>query len=149
MIDVHGTAVLEQLLVDVARSLLQYVGECWAWSSTDAKSSESTQKKIESLVTLQQKSIRKLADLLATRVEQVDFGAFPTEYTDLHYCALDYLLLQLQTSTSELLRSIESALAAYRGDAAAVAALEPLAADHRKILDELKSLRVSKAMLIA
>jgi hypothetical protein len=149
MIEANETAVLEQLLIDVARSLLQYVGECWAWSSTDAKSSESTQSKIESLVKLQGRSVERLATLLAARVERVDFGAFPTEYTDLHYCALDYLLLQLQGNTSELIRSIESAIAAYRTDAVATPVLEAVAADHRKILDELKNLRVAKAMLIA
>ncbi|MCC7424940.1 MAG: hypothetical protein IT428_32110 [Planctomycetaceae bacterium] len=149
MIEANETAVLEQLLIDVARSLLQYVGECWAWSSTDARSSESTQSKIEALVKLQGRGVERLANLLATRVERVDFGAYPTEYTDLHYCALDYLLLQLQSNTSELIRSIESAINAYKSDSAATPVLESVAADHRKILDELKNLRVAKAMLIA
>jgi hypothetical protein len=90
---------LNDLLIDLGRSLLQYVGESWPWTSADEA---AEQARIDALVAEQQQSLRSLTELLAARGHRIDPGSYPTEYTSLHYVALDYLLTQLVEEQQEL-----------------------------------------------
>ena len=81
---------LNQLLINLSRRLLQYVGETCPW--TDRPEVEST---IEELVASQKADIAKLVHLLLDRNWIVDFGTYPTNYTDLHFVAFDYLLNEI------------------------------------------------------
>ena len=132
---------LNRLLIDLGRSLLQYVGECWPWTS----STSSAQTKLEGLVEQQRAGVGKLFELLNHRGYTVDFGAYPTEYTDLHYCALSFLLKELIEEASESSQEIASIRATCAGDPEAAALLDELAADERKLLGELKALAGSTA----
>lgn len=107
MPDVASYPLLNQLLIDVGRSLLQYVGECWPWTSRD---DEPLREAIIELVVVQNEQARRLTDLLLDRDWDIDFGTYPTEYTDLHYVALDYLLSQLLANQTELCDQAESVL---------------------------------------
>lgn len=132
---------LNRLLIDLGRSLLQYVGECWPWTSATS----SAQGALEKLVRKQQAGVGKLFDLLNRRGHVVDFGAFPTEYTDLHYCALSFLLGQLIADAKGLVDEIAALQVRCSGDAEATAILGDLASSQAAILSELKSLAGSTA----
>ena len=67
---------LKQLLVNLGRSFLQYVGQCWPWTDVDAQAERET---ISSLVARQQAHIASLTDLLDRRDGSVDSGSFPME----------------------------------------------------------------------
>jgi hypothetical protein len=135
---------LNDLLIDLGRSLLQYVGESWPWTSADEA---AEQARIDALVAEQQQSLRSLTELLAARGHRIDPGSYPTEYTSLHYVALDYLLSQLVEDQQEL--------ADECGDVAAEAADDPQAApllvqiaqqaaDHLQRLRQIAAERASR-----
>ncbi len=137
MANVWRNDELNTLLINIGRSLLQYVGECWPWSAADA---QDEQRIIRELMQRQQNHIVWLTDLLAARRTPIDFGTFPTEYTDLHYVALGFLLDQLVTAQEMLVDGVDDTLKFCSDDREAVAYLEQIAAGERHILDELKKL---------
>jgi hypothetical protein len=60
MSDASTNAALNELLINLRGSLLQYVGECWPWS--DPETTEA-QRKIDELVRIQEKQIAQLASV--------------------------------------------------------------------------------------
>lgn len=130
------SADLNRLVVDLGRSLLQYVGESWPWVPGDAARAEEA---LQRLVQRQRESVARLTELLIRRNGSIDFGTFPTEYTDLHYVALDYLLEQLIESEQGLVAEVEHARAGC-DDAEASPLLDEILADERGILEELRQL---------
>ena len=89
MANVQHNAKLNQLFIELNRSLLQYVGQCSSWTNRN-----ETELAIEfqSIVAAQQEHGAELAQLLTDRRWTVDFGGFPADYTDLHFLSLKYLL---------------------------------------------------------
>jgi hypothetical protein len=134
------SADLNDLLVDLGRSLLQYVGECWPWVPADAARAQAD---IERLVARQRENVARLTELLIRRNGAIDFGTFPTEYTDLHYVALDYLLELLITAEESLVAEVERARALC-DDAEAAALLDDILVDERDIVAELRRLASAK-----
>ncbi|MEX0704440.1 MAG: hypothetical protein WD069_20230 [Planctomycetales bacterium] len=137
-------AVLNRVLVDLGRSLLQYVGECWPWTP---ESEEDVRRALDGLVERQREQAARLVELLSRREWPIDFGAYPTAYTDLHYIALDHLLKLLGESESRLLEEVERSAAECAGDAAAAATLAGVAAAQREIVEELRGLCRGEAAL--
>jgi len=99
MADLISNHRLNDLLIDLGRSLLQYVGESWPWTGYDEADEQAA---IDTLVAEQKASVQALAELLVAREHFIDPGSYPTEYTSLHYVALDYLLSQLVAEQREL-----------------------------------------------
>lgn len=137
MIDPQQNARLNALLVRLYRSLLQYVIECWPWAGADES---AEQQAVLEMVAEQQAHVGKLAELLAERGWPIDFGNYPTEYTDLHYVALDYLLGELVADETELIADIARTLAESAADRAAVALLTGLLESERRHLVRLRTL---------
>lgn len=100
-------ALLNQILIDMGRSLLQYVGEAWPWITEDEK---ELQQQLQVLIQRQSEAAGRIAQLLSQRDWPIDFGVYPVEYTDLHYVALDFLLGQLVQNADELTEEIIAAL---------------------------------------
>ena len=143
MADSQHTAELNQLLGALARSLVQYVGECWPWTRVEA---EDERRTIDEIVERQQRQIAALADLIMGRGTIAEFGTFPTEFTDLHYVALDYLLDQLIADERSLVAAIESAAGACSDDAEAADLLKQLLAEEQEnaaTLEKLATLRAA------
>ena len=140
LIDAMPTnAALNQLLIDLGRSLLQYVGESWPWTA----STSSARQTVEKLVAQQQKSVAALAEMLSERAVPIDFGSYPTEYTDLQYLSLQFLLGELVRGGAEDVASVKSTIDECRSDAEAASLLEAILKSQTKILDELKTLQAS------
>ncbi len=89
MVDVEHNAKLNQLLIDIGRSLLQYVGHCSSWSS---RSQAGLEQEFAKLVEIQQQHVGQISALLTDRRWTIDFGGFPASFTDLHFLSLKYLL---------------------------------------------------------
>jgi hypothetical protein len=97
--------ILNRVLRELSGSFLQYVGECWPWTSAGpdgAKQRESVMRCVER----QRQSIAMLADYLTPRQARVELGPYSTDFTDLHYVSLSFLqkkLIQTQKMTVELI----------------------------------------------
>lgn len=130
-------AALNDLLVTLGRSLLQYVGESWPWTGPGAGDLGAP---LVPLVERQKAHVRRLAELLDARRWPVDAGIYPAEYTDLHYLSLDYLLGLLVQSETAVLRQIEETLRRCEADEEARSLLQDAAADQRDIIERLKQL---------
>ena len=133
---------LNTLLINLTRSLLQYVGEASPWSQDGA---ETEQRTIDDLVARQRAQVAALTEFLSARNWPIDFGSYPTEYTDLHYVALDYLLSQVIDNEESLVGDLEGLLETCADDAEVVSLLEPILAEQRAIVSKLKELAASCA----
>jgi len=128
---------LSGLLVELSRSLLQYAGESWPWS--DAKQSEQRHV-VDQLISRQRVQIGRLAELIASRQRIVEFGTYPTNYTDFHYVGLDCILRKLVENESAIVASLDEALIAASQDEEAVGLLGQIVDIERDSLNQLKSL---------
>jgi hypothetical protein len=140
MSNVQHNDVLADVVIDLSRCLLQYVGESWPWTPGDAAEHEV----IENLVVRQQQNVANLADILLRRRKYIDFGAYPTEFTDLQYLALDHLLDQIVASERALVDTIGQAVTTAAGDDEAQTALESSLTVERENLGRLEELAASR-----
>jgi hypothetical protein len=135
---------LNDLLIDLGRSLLQYVGESWPWTGHDGVEEQAA---INALVAEQKASARDLAALLVDRGHFIDPGSYPTAYTSLHYVALDYLLQQLALDQRQLADECAAVAAEADYDLEAgplLARIASQAAAHLKTLEELAVKRAAR-----
>lgn len=128
---------LNQLVVDIGRSLLQFVDETWPWT---ARGAAERRNRIAELAQRQREHVAEIVELLYERDAEVLFGTYPVTYTDLHYVELDYLMSQLVDNQTSLLGEIEATAKLCSSDSEVVALLDRIASGERAILNELKSL---------
>lgn len=142
MAAITHNAKLNELLVDLARSLLQYAVESGLWSTTAAQGSQ-----LIDLARRQQESVRALAELLIARGWTVDFGAYPTDYTDLHFLSTGYFLPHLLESQAALVAELDEAAHTCVDDPAAVELVNRLLTEERSITAAIKQLGQPAAAL--
>jgi hypothetical protein len=128
---------LNELLIEQGRSLLQYVGESWPWVPGNDDEEKAV---IDRLVAEQRETVAHLAALLDERGHLIDPGAYPTDYTSLHYVALDYLLGRLVAQQQELAGDARAALQDAQGDEEVEMLLTGAAAQADRHLEELRKL---------
>jgi len=125
---------LNRLLIRLAKSLIQYAGECWPWVEESGDQYEAVCR----VVACQKKSIAQLADLLSARDWTIDWGVYP-DYSDLHYIALDFLLDKLIAAEEALVRQIEQTIEICSADIDAVRLLRTILATECKNHETLKN----------
>lgn len=103
--------LLNRVLIDLARSFLQYVAESWPWVSTDAGSIE---QQVLVIAARQRQDVSDIAQLLTEREHFVDFGSYPTEYTDLQFLSLQSALPRVLTSQQHIARRLADAASSLR-----------------------------------
>ena len=133
----QDNAKLNDLLIVLGRSLLQYVGEAWPWTGY---SDADERQKISELVDRQKVQIARLADFLARRHWTIDFGSYPTEYTDLHYVALDYLLRELIANQQAIVGQSGQTLLHCEDDDEAARLLNEIRSEQQAVLQQLQQL---------
>jgi hypothetical protein len=133
---------LNQILIRLLRNLSQYAVESWVWSSESQAAERSV---VGRIVAEQQRSVGRLADLLATRAWNIEFGTYPTEFTDLHYVSLDFLRDQLIADQTGLIGELEQCQQALSGDSTASVLLTEIAAEERHHLQQLRESGVKAA----
>ena len=87
--------LLNNVLIQMARSFLQYVAESSPWVSYDTASLES---QVLVLAARQRQDVAELATLLTSREHFIDFGSFPTEYTDQQFLSLQSIIGRIEAS---------------------------------------------------
>ena len=139
---VHHNATLNQLLIDIGRSLLQYVGHCSSWSS---RSQAAVELEFPTIVATQQEHVAQLSELLKERRWTIDFGGFPATYTDLHFLSLKYLIKITLVNQKTLLAELEEASHTCVDDPEALVLIEEILASERRLTDRLQSLSTASA----
>ena len=104
-------SVLNSVLIDMSRSFLQYTAEGWPWVGVGA---ESVEDQVMVIAERQRQDVADIVALLTEREHFIDFGSFPTEYTDLQFLALENLFESLHSSKAAVLTSLAEGLAAVR-----------------------------------
>ena len=120
--------------------MLQYVGDCSPWSGDKEQGNP-----LDALVIAQKDSITRLTDLLIQRRWNLDFGIFPVEFCDLHFIAIDFLILQLIENQKSLIADVEQSQKASDGDASALELLSEILSSERDILTQLEGLSKSRS----
>lgn len=133
---------LNHLLIQLGRSLLQYVGECWPWVGPDAES-QKERVAIEEMIEKQKRQTAKLVNYLQDAEWLIDHGTYPTEYTDLHYVALDFLLDQLIQNQLALAEDAQHVLDFCDADPTAKQLVGEIQAVQQTIANELQTLGAS------
>lgn len=137
MAETKISSQLNDLLIQIGRSFLQYVDESWPWAST---AEQETRKTLEDLAASQRESVGALARLLNESGEYIDFGTYPTVYTSLHYVDVDYLLDQLVQNQELIVKACESTATAVQSDSVSANLVRDIAVAEQRRLDELRKL---------
>ena len=137
--------LLNGVLIQMARSSLQYVAECSPWVSVDAASDEA---QVIVLAARQRQDVAEIALLLNAREHYIDFGSFPTEYTDQQFLSLVSVMNGLQRSHQLVCSRISNALISLRtaGDAEAADLLTKVESHERDILRAMDEIRKTLAI---
>ncbi|MEY2725333.1 MAG: hypothetical protein RLZZ458_1200 [Planctomycetota bacterium] len=131
--------LINSVLINLSRSFLQYLSECSPWVRGELA---AVGQELESLAAIQREDVRRLAELLDSREVFVDFGSFPTEYTDLQFLALQSLMAGLIHSQEGQMASLADACNSLElaGDTSALATLQTVRNQEQKLLQSLREL---------
>jgi len=141
MPDQASNSALNDLLILVYRSLLQYTMECWPWSDVGEA---GEQQAIDALAGEQKDLVERLARLLDHRGVAVDLGTYP-DWSELHYVSLDSLLARLIDDEEAMLAAIERLRPALQNDAEGNALADELVAAERRHLSKLREIAGARA----
>lgn len=130
---------LNKLFVLLHRSLLQYVGECWPWAADSGRDVE-TLAAVKGLVAKQKHDESLLSAPLSESGWPIDFGGYPTAFTDLQYLSLNYLLKQVVKCQTEIVAALDTAAKS----AADSPLIQQVADSERDILKTAQSLVAAK-----
>ena len=132
--------ILNDVLIALHRSLLQYIRDAWPW--TDA-ASEPLKDPLEKEAASQAETVEGLTDLLRERGYSVAFGTYP-DFSNLNYVSIDFLLKRVVKNQERVVAACEMAanlLADHPEDADLV---REIAAAESERLGHLRSLTVLK-----
>lgn len=99
--------LLNNTLIQMSCSFLQYVSESWPWVRLEATSIE---EQVRVLAARQRQDVGDIVNLLSAREYHIDFGSFPTEYTDQQFLGLSVLIGRLKHSQKLICDRIASTL---------------------------------------
>ena len=133
-------SVLNNVLIDMACSFMQYVSESSPWVSV---TEQRVGEQFLVIAARQRQDVADIAKLLTEREQRVDLGSFPTEYTDLQFLALDRMFEMLRSSHDLVLASIASGMKAVQeaGDEEAVQLLAAVQVRQKEAANALKELQ--------
>lgn len=134
MAAIQHNAKLNDLVVDLGKSLLQYVWEGNAWTADPELA-----RKLQEWAEIQQQDVGRLVEFLWNRGWVVDLGTYPTDFTDLQFLSLKYLLPKLSVSQDRLVAELDEAVHTCVDDPEAVALLREILESERRIATQLRS----------
>ena len=139
MTDQDNNSLLNSAVISMAHSLLQYVADAGTWVQMGA---QGVEEQVDVLAARQRQDVGDVAALLTEREFAIDFGTFPTEYTDLQFLSLEALFGSIRQGQSDVLEEIAAAISALRqsGDAEAVTLLEAVEIHEKEIAVALQEL---------
>ncbi|HLQ45180.1 MAG TPA: hypothetical protein VK137_10655 [Planctomycetaceae bacterium] len=98
--------ILNRVLRDLSSCFVQYVGDCWPWTSIGSDG-DKLQAVVRQCVARQRQSIERIAEHLASRQSRVEYGRFSTDFTNMHYVSLQFLVKQLVAAQTRLAESLD------------------------------------------
>lgn len=133
-------STINEALIGLSRSFLQYVAESWPWVD---ESDRGIEEQVQVLATRQRQDVGDLVQLLIERDWAIDFGTFPTEYTDLHFISLSTLFDWLQNGQTRIADRLASTVQLLRSasDEPAAAIVEAIALRQNDLASALKELQ--------
>jgi hypothetical protein len=134
---VQQNAKLNQILIELGRSLLQYVGHCSSWSS---RTQATLEQEFPKLVAIQQGHVAQLSTLLTERRWPVDFGGFPATYTDLHFLSLSYLSKLILKNQQAIIAHLEQVQHELVEDLEVATLVEEVLSSERQLTARLQEL---------
>lgn len=137
-------AKLNNLLVDLGRSLLQYAVESSPWSRHATLGNT-----LVDLAAIQQGHVGRLAELLVSRAWPVEFGGYPTDYTDLHFLSVEYFLPRLAADQAAIVAELDEAVHTCIDDPAAVDLLRDVLTGEQAVLERLRQLSAASTSAAA
>lgn len=125
--------LLNGVLIQMARSFLQYVSESSPWVASNAASDES---QVIVLAARQRQDVAEIAAFLDHREHFIDFGTFPTEYTDQQFLSLQSEMGGLKRSQESVCKRIGNSIVSLRtaGDVEAADLMTTIESHERDIL---------------
>lgn len=145
MPDVQPNSILNEILIQAYRSLLQYTVESWPWTDADGTAERQA---IEEMAREQQAAIAAIAELLDRRQITVDFGTYP-DWSELHFVSLDFFLGRLIDDETQLIAALERAQPGLRGDDEGAAAAADLLAGERRHLERLRGMVAGRKVAVS
>lgn len=139
--------LLNNTLIQMSHSFLQYVAESSPWVRLDAGSIES---QIRVLAARQRQDVAEIVSLLLEREHHIDFGTFPTEYTDLQFLSLEAMMGGLIRGQQAICQQIRAAEAAIRstGDTVAADVLAAVEIHEENLLKALNEIQVQLTAVV-
>ena len=137
MPDSTTNSALNNALAALTSSLVQYTGECGPWTDGD---DDTEMAALDLFRRRQQLQIARLVELLRDRDATIEFGRFPTKYTDLHFVSLENLYPRMIANQEAILETLKKAATSCRGDEQAEALIADAAAEEQRTLEELGTL---------
>ncbi len=131
---------INEALIGLSRSFLQYVAESWPWVDESAGRIE---EQVQILAGRQRQDVSELVHLLTDRDWPIDFGTFPTEYTDLHFISLSTLFDWLSNGQRQIADLLAATVQSLRAgsDESAATLLEAIALRQNDVASALKELQ--------
>lgn len=127
---------VNELLVAIGRSLLQYTADAYPWSPAN----KDLREPILRLAHEQQNSVRKIVHWLDDEGETIDYGTYPVDYTSLHYVSAEFLLKYMISNQTENVELATVECSEEDAETAHHQFLAEILANEQSILDELKKL---------
>lgn len=97
--------VLNDVLIALHRSLLQYTHEAWPWTTSH---SSATRDAIATLAAEQHETVERLTGLLNDRGYPVSFSTYP-DFSRFNYVSIEFLLKQLVKNQEQVVARCEAA----------------------------------------
>jgi len=140
MVAIAHNAKLNDLVIDLGRSLLQYAAEGSAWTAD-----HMAEQRLADCAAAQQADVGRLVHFLVDRGWPVDLGTYPTDFTDLQFLSLEFLLPKLRENQRRLVDELDEAVHTCVDDPEAVALLREIAQSERRIAADLDAMSAAGA----
>lgn len=134
----QSETLLNSVLIKMVRSFLQYMSEASPWVGEQA---QSIGEQVAVLAVRQRQDATLIAELLTDREYFVQFGAYPTEYTDQQFLALEAVFSNLRASQDQVCAAISEALTQLPADDAASGILSTIEVRQKELAHALKELQ--------
>lgn len=136
----QSESVLNSVLIDMSRSFLQYMAEASPWVGEQAT---AIGEQVSVIAARQRQDVTDIVALLNDREHPLDFGTYPTEYTDQQFLGLGAVFNNLRSSQDAICASIANGLSAIQGsgDEQAVQLLSVIEIRQKEVVHALKELQ--------
>lgn len=141
MAEIQHNARFNEFVVSLGKSLLQYADESWPWIGASEAETQST---FHRLAGVQRQAVAALVELLDQREWTVDFGTYPTDYTDLQFLSLDYFLARILAGERALVADLDEAVHSCADDAEGVKVIGEVLAAEKQILAKLEAVAAAR-----